>query len=174
MTDTTDTTDTPAAPPTPDVDATGGPAAAESRRRTAMEAAAAHLRTGGPGIDGVSAFFGMRWLDPETVHLTVTPELINAAGLLSGVVAYALVDYCMGSALWVHTAEHEAIATLNIAINYIQTATEGEVTCHSSVDRRNRTSATLRSEVRAEDGRLLATAIGSFAIYVRRDARGES
>ena len=145
-----------------------------ARLRTAAEAAAEHLRAGGPGIDGVSGFFGLRWVDPETVRLTVRPELINAAGLLSGVVAYALIDYCMGSALWVHTAEHESIATLNIAINYIQTATEGEVTCSSTVDRRNRTSATLRSEVRAQDGRLLATAIGSFAIYVRRDAREQA
>lgn len=142
--------------------------------RDAADAAATRVKAGEPGIDGVSAFFGMRWVDPETVRLTVRPELINAAGLLSGVVAYALIDYCMGSALWVHTAEHESIATLNIAINYLQTATEGEVVCRSSVDRRNRTSATLRSEVSAEDGRLLATAIGSFAIYVRREARGDS
>jgi uncharacterized protein (TIGR00369 family) len=131
-------------------------------------------RHSGPGIDGVSGFFGMRWVDPETVRLTITPDLINAAGLLSGVVAYALIDYCMGSALWVETAEHESIATINIAINYIQTATEGEIVCRSSVDRRNRTSATLRSEVRHEDGKLLATAIGSYAIYVRRDAAAKT
>jgi uncharacterized protein (TIGR00369 family) len=131
----------------------------EARRGTAAR----------PGIDGVSAFLGMRWSDPQTVHLKVRPELINAAGLLSGVVAYALVDYCMGSALWVQTAEHEWIATINIAINYIQTATAGEIVCRSAVDRRNRTSATLRSEVHHEDGRLLATAIGSYAIFLARE-----
>ncbi|MHB1469861.1 MAG: PaaI family thioesterase [Solirubrobacteraceae bacterium] len=131
----------------------------------------AEHRRAAPGIDGVSAFFGMRWSDPQTVHLTITPELINAAGLLSGVVAYAMIDYCMGSALWVHTTEDESIATVNIAINYIQTATEGEVVCRSTVDRRNRSSATLRSEVRDEGDRLLATAIGSFAIYVPRERR---
>lgn len=124
------------------------------------------------GIDGVSGFFGMRWSDPETVHAAIRPELINAGGLLSGVVAYALVDYSMGSALWAQTAEHERIATINIAINYVQTATEGEVICRSSVDRRNRTSAILRSEVRHEDGALLATAIGSYAIFLPKAARG--
>ncbi len=120
------------------------------------------------GIDDVSRWFGIRWDDAETARITIRPELINAGGLLSGVATYALVDYTMGSTLWAETSEDEAIATVNIAINYVQTATEGEVVCTTEVDRRNRTSAVLRSEVRHEDGRLLATAIGSYAIYPRR------
>ena len=40
--------------------------------------------------------------------------------------AYALVDYCMGSTLWKQTSEDEAIATISISINYVQTATEGD------------------------------------------------
>jgi acyl-coenzyme A thioesterase PaaI-like protein len=36
------------------------------------------------------------------------------------------------------------------------------------VDRRNRTNAVLRSEVRDSDGELLATAVGSYAIFPRR------
>jgi uncharacterized protein (TIGR00369 family) len=119
-------------------------------------------------LDGVSDFMGMRWEDTETVRLTVRPELINAGNLLSGVATFALVDYSMGSALWAQTTAEESIATVNIAINYVQTALEGDVICHSEVDRRNRTSAVLRSEVRHEDGRLLATAIGSYAIFARR------
>jgi uncharacterized protein (TIGR00369 family) len=121
-----------------------------------------------PGIDGVSGFMGMHWERPERVRLEIRPELINAAGLLSGVVTYALVDYCMGSTLWPHTSKEEHIATLNISINYIQTATHGEIVCTSELDRRNRTNAVLRSEVRAEDGRLLVTAIGSYAIFPAR------
>jgi hypothetical protein len=34
----------------------------------------------------------MRWEDPETVRLQIRGELINAGGLLSGVVTYASVD----------------------------------------------------------------------------------
>ncbi len=120
------------------------------------------------GIDGVSGFMGMRWDSPDTVRLTIRPELINAGGLLSGVVTYALVDYCMGSTLWPHTGEQERIATLNISINYVQTATEGEIVCTTELDRRNRTNAVLRSEVRHEDGRLLVSAIGSYAIFPHR------
>lgn len=121
-----------------------------------------------PGIDGVSGFMGMRWDSADTVRLEIRPELINAAGLLSGVVTYALVDYCMGSTLWPQTSEEEHIATLNISINYIQTATDGEIVCTTELDRRNRSNAVLRSEVRHEDGRLLVTAIGSYAIFPAR------
>jgi acyl-CoA thioesterase len=126
------------------------------------------LGRGPRGLDGVSGFMGMRWDSADTVRLEIRPELINGAGLLSGVVTYALVDYCMGSTLWPHTSEEEHVATLNISINYIQTATEGEIVCTTELDRRNRTNAVLRSEVRHEDGRLLVTAIGSYAIFLAR------
>jgi uncharacterized protein (TIGR00369 family) len=121
------------------------------------------------GIDGVSEFVGITWDNPQTTRLEIRPELINAGGMLSGVVAYTLIDYTMGSALWVETGEDEGIATLNIAINYVQTATDGELVCTAEVDRRNRTTAVLRSDVRHADGRLIATAVGSYAIFPRRD-----
>jgi acyl-CoA thioesterase len=119
-------------------------------------------------LDGVTDWLGLRWEDPQTVRLAIRPELINAGGLLSGVVAYAMVDYSMGSALWVETTDEESIATLTIAITYLRTATEGEIVCRSALDRRTRTNAALRSEVAAEDGRLLATAVGTYAIFPRR------
>jgi uncharacterized protein (TIGR00369 family) len=119
-------------------------------------------------FDGVTSFMGMRWEDPETVWLEIRPELMNRGGLLSGVVTYALVDYCMGSTLWVQTTKDEHIATINISINYIQTATEGKIVCRSTLDRRNRSSAVMRSEVSHEDGRLLVTAIGSYTIFPAR------
>lgn len=120
------------------------------------------------GHDGVTRFLGFRWEDHETIRLTIRPELINLGGMLSGVVTYALVDYGMGSALWAQTSEEEHIATISIAVNYVQTATEGELTCRTVLDRRNRRSAVLRSEVHHEDGRLLVTAIGSYAIFPAR------
>jgi acyl-coenzyme A thioesterase PaaI-like protein len=90
------------------------------------------------GIDGITEFMGLRWEDPQTVRLTIRPELINAGGLLSGVATYALVDYCMGSTLWAQTTREERIATISISVNYVQTATEGEIVCRTTLDRRNR------------------------------------
>jgi uncharacterized protein (TIGR00369 family) len=120
------------------------------------------------GIDGVSRWFGIRWDDPCTARFEIRDELINAGGMLSGVATYALVDYTMGSALWKETSREEAIATINISINYVRTAVSGEAVCVTNVDRRNRTSAVLRSEVRTGDGELLATAIGTYSIFPRR------
>jgi uncharacterized protein (TIGR00369 family) len=138
---------------------------------TALAADPRPAAAGPRSLDGVTTFMGLRWDDPQTVRLTIRPELINNGGLLSGVVTYALVDYCMGSTLWAQTTEQERIATINIAINYIQTATEGEIVCRTDLDRRNRTVGILKSEVRHEDGQLLVTAVGSYSIRVPRDLR---
>jgi uncharacterized protein (TIGR00369 family) len=124
-------------------------------------------------LDGVSGHLGLRWDSYEVVRMTIRPELINLGGLLSGVATYGMVDYGMGRALWRQIAEDEGIATVNISINYVQTATEGELICTTEVDRRNRRLAVMRSEVVHEDGRLIATAIGSYAIFPRRAARAD-
>jgi len=124
------------------------------------------------GIDGLTRWLGLRWEAPDRVRLTIRPEHINPAGLLAGPVAYAMVDYSMGSTLWQERSEGEAVATIGISINYVQTARSGDVICETRLDRRNDRVAVLRSEVRHEDGRLLATAIGSFAIFPRERLRG--
>jgi uncharacterized protein (TIGR00369 family) len=124
------------------------------------------------GIDGLSRFVGIRWESAERVRIEVRPELINPAGLLSGAVTYALVDYSMGSALWAQRNRGERIATINISINYLRTAREGEVVCTSRVDRRNDRVAVLSSEVRDAEERLLATAIGSYSIFPKERLRG--
>jgi uncharacterized protein (TIGR00369 family) len=124
------------------------------------------------GIDPLTEFLALRWESANRVRLTVRDELINPAGLLSGPVTYAMVDYCMGSTLWMERSGDERIATIGISINYVQTAREGDVICETSLDRRNDRVAVMHSEVRHEDGRLIATAIGSFAIFPKERLRG--
>jgi uncharacterized protein (TIGR00369 family) len=123
-------------------------------------------------IDDLTGWLGLRWETAQRVRLTVRPELINPAGLLAGPVAYAMVDYSMGSTLWQELGEGERIATIGISINYVQTARDGEVICETRLDRRNDRVAIMQSEVRHEDGRLLATAIGSYAIFPRERLGG--
>ncbi len=123
-------------------------------------------------IDDLSGWLGLRWETAQRMRLAIRPELINPAGLLAGPVAYAMVDYSMGSTLWRELTGEERIATIGISINYVQTAREGEVICETRLDRRNDRVAIMQSEVRHEDGRLLATAIGSFAIFPRERLGG--
>jgi len=120
------------------------------------------------GIDGITRWMGLRWDSAQTVRLALRPELLNSAGRLSGVVAYTLVDYSMGSTLWIETTDEESIATLSITVTYLRTATEGEIVCNSRLDRRTRSNAALRSEVLDDQGQVIATAVGTYAIFPRR------
>ena len=84
----------------------------------------------------------------------------------------------MASALIEHMTDEERCATLNIAITYLRTAREGDIVCRTTLDRRGATNAALRSEVVHEDGDVLATAVGTYAIFAgavatRRAARHE-
>lgn len=119
------------------------------------------------GVDGLTRWLGLRWESYDRVRLTIRPELINPAGLLSGPVAYAMIDYCMGSTLWKERESGERIATIGISVNYVRTAREGDVVCECTLDRRNDRVAVLSARVSDDDGRLLATAIGSFSIFPR-------
>lgn len=125
----------------------------------------------GSGGRAFAEFIGLRRDGPGVTRLTVRPNLLNGVGLLLGPVGFALVDYSMASALWEHRNPGEVIATINVSLNFLQSASAGEITCRSVVDRRNRYAAALSSQVHHEDGRLLITAIGSFAIRPPRDAR---
>ena len=120
--------------------------------------------------DPITEFLGFEHLAPGRIRLDVRPDLMNLGGMLSGIVPYALIDYAMGTALWPQTTREEAIATLNISVNYIATAREGGIVCDAQLDRRTRTNAVLRAEVATEgdEPKLLATAIGSFAIFARK------
>jgi uncharacterized protein (TIGR00369 family) len=133
----------------------------------------ADLRVHGEGFGGVALaeFIGLRHIEPGVARLTIEPKVVNGGGMLIGPVGFALVDYTMGSRLWAERNPNEAIATINIAINYVQSANEGEVECISKLDRRNRHVAVLTSEVRHDDGRLLITAVGSFSIFTPRHLR---
>jgi len=119
--------------------------------------------------DEITDFLGFRIEAPGRFRLTVTPELMNGGGMLSGIVPFGLIDYAMGSALWEQVGPEETIATLNVSINYAATAREGDSVCVARVDRRTRTNAVLSAEVRTvDDDRLLASAIGSYVIFARR------
>jgi uncharacterized protein (TIGR00369 family) len=136
----------------------------------------ASLEEIGDGLGGMAFadFIGLQRDGPGAVRLTVKPTLLNGGGLLLGPVGFALVDFSMASALWAQRNPGEEIATINISLNFIRSASNGVVICRSKLDRRNRHTAALSSTVHHDDGRLLMTAVGSFAIYAERTTGGES
>jgi uncharacterized protein (TIGR00369 family) len=151
----------------------GGESLAMTQRAAAEAIGLGDLRINGEGFGGIAfaEFIGLRHVGPGVARLTIRPEVVNGGGMLIGPVGFALVDFTMGSRLWVERNPGEGIATINIAINYIQSANTGEIECVSTLDRRNRNVAVLHSEIRHEDGRLLTTAVGSFSIFIPRHLR---
>jgi acyl-CoA thioesterase len=124
---------------------------------------------GGPSErDAFSEFLGLRFDSPTVVRLEIRPELVNGVGKLLGPVVFALTDYAMGAAVWNTLTTGEVCATINVAINFVDSAASGEVVCTSRVDRRTKRAAATSCELRHADGRLLATAIGSFAVILGR------
>jgi acyl-CoA thioesterase len=121
-------------------------------------------------IDGVTGFLGMRFPAYGVTEIDLRDEFMNRAGLVSGGVVFTLLDYAMGTALWEQTTETEMIATTNISINYLRSARAGTIRATATVDRRNSRNASLRAEVHDAEGEVLATAVGSFAIFPRRPA----
>jgi uncharacterized protein (TIGR00369 family) len=113
--------------------------------------------------DSFAKGLGLRF-EADAVRLAIRPDLINDGGMFLGPVSFALVDYAMTAELLRAKAAQERIATTHIAINFLASASAGEVTCRATLDRRARRVAFLSARVEHEDGRVLATAIGTFAI----------
>jgi acyl-CoA thioesterase len=113
--------------------------------------------------DSYAKALGLQFGD-DAVRLTIRPDLINDVGMLLGPVVFSLVDYAMTAELLKVRAAEERIATTHIALNFLASAREGEVVATASLDRKGRSVAFLSARVEHEDGRLLATAIGTFAI----------
>jgi uncharacterized protein (TIGR00369 family) len=115
--------------------------------------------------DAFADFLGLRWIAADRVALTIRRDLLNSAGLLLGAVSFALVDYSMASVIYEVIDGTMFMATTNISINYVASAKRGEIVCHSCLESRRRRTGFVSSTVSHEDGRLLATAIGSFSIF---------
>ena len=114
--------------------------------------------------DSFARVLGLRFEDADSVRLTIRPDLINDGGMLLGPVVFSLVDYAMTRRLLPTVAEGARIATTHIALNFLASASEGEVSATATLDRRGRSTAFLSARVEHEDGRLLASAIGTFAL----------
>ena len=101
-------------------------------------------------------------------RLTVRPELLNPHGTLHGGVMYSLADNGMGAAVYSKLDEQESCATIEIKIVYMAPVTAGALECESRVVNRSRRLAVLESDV-FNEGRLVARALGTFAIFARRE-----
>ncbi len=123
----------------------------------------------GPNV-GLGPLLGIRMEREDAASrsfVTVRPELLNPHGVLAGPVMYSLADFGMGAALSSRLEDSESCATIEIKMVYIATVTTGEVACETRLVNKGRRVAVLESEV-FNEGRLVAKALGTFAIFEAR------
>jgi acyl-CoA thioesterase len=99
-----------------------------------------------------------------TARVTVGPELLNPNGVLHGAVLFAMVDTSMGGATMSILSEGHYCASIEVQLRFLRAVSAGTVTASTRVVHPGRRVVQLHSDVHDADGRLIATASGSFAV----------
>ena len=94
----------------------------------------------------------------------------NPQGVAHGGVAYSLADTAMGGALTSLLPEDQWCATLEIKFNYHVRVAEGRLTCDAEVLHRGKRVANIDARL-YQDGRLVGSANGNFAIFAAPGTR---
>ncbi|MBO1111385.1 PaaI family thioesterase [Bordetella petrii] len=105
------------------------------------------------------------WGDGKIVlSMDLRPQHLNRQGALQGGVVCALLDAACGySGLVPQTDDSQGNAvTISLAINFIGSVTAGRVIATGTVTGRGRKIYFARADVCTPDGRILASAQGSF------------
>ncbi len=115
-----------------------------------------------------------RWLgmDLETTEagttvasMTITPEHLNPNGVVHGAVPFALIDTGMGGATMSVVEPGQYCASVDVNLRYIRGSSSGRLIATTTVVKKGRTVVHLESRVVDGDDRLIATAVGTFAIF---------
>ena len=104
-----------------------------------------------------------------TYRLDVVPEMLNPHGVLHGGAVYVMVDYSMGGATMSVLPPGDICATIEIKISYLAGVRDGTLTAQTDIIKAGRRVVFLESKVTDDDGKLVATASGSFAVIPAGD-----
>lgn len=96
-------------------------------------------------------------------------SLTNPNGVLHGGVAFTMADTSMGAALTTVLEAGERCTAVEVKINFLKAVTEGKIVCETTVVSKRRTLAFLESEIKDEQGSLVAKATGTFYIFKNKE-----
>lgn len=101
------------------------------------------------------------------VEMPAKPEMTNFAGLVHGGFISMLADSAMGRALHSALPEGERHVTFDLKMNFISGAQPGErLRATAAVVHAGRRTALVECRVEDSQGELLATATGTFSVYL--------
>jgi acyl-CoA thioesterase len=98
--------------------------------------------------------------------MTIADLHMNPYGVVHGGLLFTLVDYAMGGALTSTLPSGQRCTTLEIKINYLASATEGDVKAEAWVVSKGGRIAVMEAKVTAGET-LLAVATGTFYIQIQ-------
>jgi uncharacterized protein (TIGR00369 family) len=114
------------------------------------------------GIEVVEAAPGR-----AVIEMDAKPEMTNFAGLVHGGFLSMLADSAMGRALHATLPEGERHVTFDLKMNFISAARpEERLRASANVIHSGRRTALVECRVEGPDGGLLATATGTFSVYL--------
>jgi uncharacterized protein (TIGR00369 family) len=106
------------------------------------------------------------------VTLEVKRSHMNAVGVLHGGVVFTLVDTGMACAIMETLRQGETCVSVEIKVNNIAPVREGKLVARSVVGHRGQTLAHVETDVRTQNGRLVAKGLGTFFIRTPLTSRG--
>jgi acyl-CoA thioesterase len=129
-----------------------------------------------PPFKSFCEMIGLKIIEMEKgfcrTELAVTDSHLNPYGSLHGGVVYTMADTGMGAALAACLEDEEICSTLEIKTSYLKSLRSGWLTCETRVIHKGKNIAFLDSQVKDQEGRLVATASGTFYIFKRSEKKG--
>ena len=98
-----------------------------------------------------------------TIKLKMRDELRQPQGLLHGGATASVIDTAMAFAVITELADDEKASTVDLTVHYLRPVTAGEIVCTAKLVRGGRRILTVSAEVLNEEGKLIATAISTYA-----------
>ena len=106
-----------------------------------------------------------------TAFMTVADKHRQRAGVVQGGILVALADYAFFRACRSVLQEGEHAVTIELKLNFIAPARDGELTARSSIKSRGGRIIVGDMDIFGEDGQLIATGIGTYMTVYDRRAR---
>ena len=104
-----------------------------------------------------------------TAFMTVADKHRQGAGAVQGGILVTLADYAFFRACRSLLKEGEHAVTIELKLNFIAPARDGELTARSSIKSRGGRIIVGDMEIFGEEGQLIATGIGTYmTVYDRR------
>jgi uncharacterized protein (TIGR00369 family) len=127
------------------------------------------------GLGGFWDYLGIRIESGDArevvLRMDVPEALMTPFGTVHGGVVAALFDTGLAVAVARHVEQPDRIATHALQVTYVAFTTARVLRCRARVVSAKRSVATAEGEVTAEDGTLVAKALGTFGLRRASSAR---